>query len=215
MSLLKKMLSLSLISSLALFAKAEEIPSSIGKIAPTAETVTPLQPDATLPDVTLQTEEGKETTLKDALGDQPTIIVFYRGHWCPFCMMHLQGLQQAYGDITALGYKLIAIAPNTPEKLAETDEKLKMDYTLLSDTKMDAAKAFGIAFQVDDDTIEKYKGYKIDLVEASGETHNALPVPAIFIVDKAGLIRFTHADADYTKRLDNETLLKEAKAAIE
>ena len=38
-----------------------------------------------------------------------------------------------------------------------------------------------------DETIEKYKGYNIDLVDASGHDHLQLPVPAVFIIDASGI----------------------------
>lgn len=55
--------------------------------------------------------------------------------------------------------------------IAET----RSSYHRLSDRDAVAVKAFGIAFKVDDVTIEKYKTYKIDLDAASGNDRHILP----------------------------------------
>ena len=72
-------------------------------------------------------------------------------------------------------------------------------------------KKLGIAFKVSDETIEKYKGYKIDLEAASGHDHHLLPVPAVFLIGLDGTILWTYSDPDYTKRLNSSKLLQVAK----
>lgn len=81
-----------------------------------------------------------------------------------------------------------------------------LDYTLLSDARMGAAEAFGLAFRVPDEYYRQAKQYGIDLEEASGETHHALPVPAVYVIDADGVIRFAHSEPDYTQRLGNDEL---------
>ena len=76
---------------------------------------------------------------------------------------------------------------------------------------MNAARAFGIAFQVDEATLGEYKGYGIDLEEASGESHHLLPVPSVFLIDTDGVVRFVHYDPNYEERLENDALLEAAR----
>ncbi len=82
---------------------------------------------------------------------------------------------------------------------------------LLSDSRTDAARAYGIAFHVDDATVERYRGYGIDLEEASGETHHVLPVPSVFLIDAEGVVRWRYSNPDYRVRPDNESLLAAAR----
>jgi len=81
---------------------------------------------------------------------------------------------------------------------------------LVSDSAMNAAKAFGLAFTVDDETFERLKGFGIDIEADSGQNHRMLPVPGVFLVDESGEIPFAHHDPDYKERLSNEDLLKAA-----
>jgi len=107
--------------------------------------------------------------------------------------------------------KMVALSPDTVGNSKGNATKLKAPFPLLSDSDLAAAKAFGLAFQVDDATLAKYKGFGIDLEKASGLDHHALPVPAVYIVDKSGKITFAHSNPDYTKRLDAQSILVELK----
>jgi peroxiredoxin len=76
---------------------------------------------------------------------------------------------------------------------------------------MIASRAFGIAFRVDAKTIERYRGFGIDLEAASGESHFQLPVPSVFLVDTGGTVRFRYYNPDYKIRIDPQALLSAAK----
>ncbi len=180
-------------------------------VAPSAQEIQPLKAGDTAPLVKVRTVEGKSIALSKAADGQAAAVIFYRGGWCPFCNRHLKALREAVPELKKLGYKTLAIAPDLPAELAKTVKKQELEYTLLSDTKMAAAKAFGVAFQVDNATLNKYKGFGIDLEAASGETHHALPVPSVFLVGKRGKIQFVYTNANYKVRLDNQALLAAAK----
>ena len=62
--------------------------------------------------------------------------------------------------------------------------------------------------------IEKYKGYGIDLDDASGGNHHLLPIPAVFLVGTDGVIKFTYANPDYKVRMDPQVLLSTVKAEL-
>ncbi len=113
-----------------------------------------------------------------------------------------------------LGYQLIAISADRPEKLRESIEKQELHYVLLSDSSTAAAQAFGIAFRVDEKTLERYKQFGIDLEEASGEKHHILPVPAAFVAGTDGVIKFEYINPNYKIRINPELLLSAAKAAL-
>lgn len=84
---------------------------------------------------------------------------------------------------------------------------------MLSDSKMEAAKRFGIAYEVNAKTLKRLSGFGIDVEAASGEDHHLLPVPSVFIADKDGSIAFSYVNPDYRKRLDSEVLLAAARSA--
>jgi peroxiredoxin len=145
----------------------------------------------------------------------PVIIVFYRGGWCPYCAAHFMELRKAEDAVREMGYELLFISPDQPEKLAESLTQLDVDYTLLSDSDMEAAKAFGIAFKVDEATINRYREIGIDLADSSGREHGLLPVPALFIIGTNGVIRFQYVNPNYKVRISEALLVAAATAALE
>ncbi|MCA9176875.1 MAG: AhpC/TSA family protein [Planctomycetales bacterium] len=178
-------------------------------IAPEAKAAAPLETGDSIPDVTVHDAEGEKVSLRSLVKDGPTVIVFFRGSWCPICTRHFQDLIKIHPEVVKLGARMIAISPDTVENSAANTKKLKTPFPLYSDSNVAAASSFGLAFRVDDATIKKYKGFGIDLEKASGHVHHALPVPAVYIVDGAGKVLYAHSNPDYTKRLDGATILKE------
>ena len=172
----------------------------------------PLKVGDTIPDVTLRTEEDQSVSLRQLVSAKPTVLIFYRGGWCPFCNRHLQALAGIEDDLAKAGAQLLAISMDQPSKLKATPDRDKLHYRLLSDNEAVAAKAFGIAFKVDDATIEKYKTYGINLEAASGKDHHILPHPAVFVVSTNGVIRFAHVNPDYKVRLEPSKILEAARA---
>ncbi|MGR3218317.1 MAG: redoxin domain-containing protein [Candidatus Anammoxibacter sp.] len=128
--------------------------------------------------------------------------------------MQLGQLRTIETELVRLGYLVIAVSPDSPETLSEYVEQNEYNYILLSDSKLVAAKAFGVAFKLDDATVAKYRTFGIDVVEASGETHHMLPVPSVFIIDKDGIVRFVHVNPDYKVRLGTVELLKAARGVV-
>lgn len=63
--------------------------------AMSAEEVNPVLISSTIPDVSVKNTDGENLNLRDIVKDQPTIFVFYRGGWCPYCNSHLADLKKS------------------------------------------------------------------------------------------------------------------------
>jgi peroxiredoxin len=183
--------------------------------AKSADQVTPLLISSKIPDVSLKNLDGETVSLRDQVSEKPAILVFYRGGWCPYCSRHLSELQKIEDELYEIGYQLLAISPDRPEKLKAALEKNKLDYTLLSDSPMTATKAFGVAFKVDPKTVERYKSVGIDLEGDSGYDHHLLPAPAVYILNTEGIVKFNYVNPNYKERIDGDVLLAAAKAYYE
>jgi peroxiredoxin len=150
-------------------------------------------PESTLPDAF-----GNEVSLKTLLAEGPVVVSFYRGEWCPYCNIELRGLQEALPKMKELGAILIAISPEKPDHGMVASEKNKLSFPVLSDFGNKVARQFGIVFQLGVELREFSKNvFKNDIAVRNGEQSYELPVPATFVIDKAGVIRFARADADY------------------
>jgi len=178
----------------------------------TSLAASPLKTGDVIPDTTVEDESGATLKLRELVRQAPSVLIFYRGGWCPYCTRHLSSLMEIEDDLRSAGYQILAISPDQPSKLAETPDREKLKYRLLSDSDMKTARAFGIAFEVDATTLEKYDEYGIDLEAASGQSHHLLPHPAVYVVAPDGTIRFAHVNEDYKVRLEPEKILAAAKA---
>lgn len=189
----------------------ETMANEKNKTAKSAEDICPIKIGAEIPGAIIRTIEGKEVDIREVIKGQKSIIIFYRGGWCPYCNMHFNELQKVEDGLLKLGYKIIAVSMDSPENLRATLDKYNMKYELYSDSKANAVKEFGIAFKVDDDYINKLKSYGMDLEESSGETHHILPVPSVFIVDNKGIIQFEYVNPDYKVRIGGKLLFETAQ----
>jgi|AntRauTorckE6833_2_1112554.scaffolds.fasta_scaffold00051_8 peroxiredoxin len=180
-----------------------------------AEDVTPLLISSVIPDVELKDIDGNTVNLRNTVSQKPTILIFYRGGWCPYCSRHLSELQQIEDELYDIGYQIIAISPDRPEKLKTTLQKVELDYTLMSDSPMTATKAFGLAFKVDQETVDRYKTMGLDLEGDSGYDHHLLPAPAVYILNTEGIVKFNYVNPDYKERINGEVLLTAAEAYFE
>ena len=123
-------------------------------------------------------------------------------------------LRDADPRLRELGFTILAVSADAPEKLRAARETKGLEYTLLSDASQAAARAFGLAWQLDDAVVDRLRGVGIDVEAASGHDHHQLPVPAVFLVDSNRVIRFRSFDPDYKVRLPTELLLAEARALV-
>lgn len=173
-----------------------------------AEDVSPLLAGEQIPVLKLQNSSGEIFDLNKSVAETPTILVFYRGGWCPYCSKQLSGLQEIEQDLAKMGYQILAISTDSPESLTKTLGKEKLSYTLLSDADLNAAKRFGIAFKGP-------KSYDKFLPETSGGKNidKLLPVPSVFILSKKGNILFEYINPNITQRL-SAPLLKAAASAL-
>lgn len=169
----------------------------------------PLKAGARVPNSTLKTLEGKDISLLAALEKKPSVVIFYRGGWCPFCNAHLSELAKIESDIRKRGYQIIAISPDLPAELNKTLDKDHLTYKLFSDAKAEAMKAFGVGFRLDDETFTMYRDkYQLDLEKRSGQNHHILPVPSVFVVNEKGQITFAFSNPDYKVRMKAQDLLQ-------
>lgn len=184
-------------------------------IADSADEVHPLLVGQSVPAVNLWTGSGKPIAVSKLVAAKPTVLIFYRGGWCPFCNHQLAELQSIEAELTQLGYQILAVSPELPDKLKQMQSERNLSYQLLSDFRIEAARAFGLAFRVDNSITALVKTrYGADLQRFEGEQQANLPVPAVYIIDQQGVIQFSYINPNYQVRLHPELLLTAAKVAL-
>lgn len=196
-----------ILSFTSVFAHAEP-----HNIADNPDNVKPILNGQTVPNSTLYQLDEKAVKLHDIIKNKPTVIVFYRGGWCPYCNAQLAGLKEVESKIMDLGYQLIAISPDSPAKLKKQAFEIQQKIQLMSDTHFETIEDFGLGFFLDEKTSDIYRNkFGIEFVDLDGTSKVALPVPAIYIVDQKGLVHFQYVNPNFKVRLAPELLYQAAK----
>jgi peroxiredoxin len=160
------------------------------------------------PDFRGKDQHGTEIRLKDLLKEGKVVLVFYRGHWCPYCNKELSRFQDSLQLIKDKGATLVAVSPEIPENVAKTVEKTKAEYSILYDEKLKIMKAYDVEFELPENTLTRYRNAGLDIEKINGANGKFLPVPAVFIIDKESTVIYRFFEFDYKKRPSVKDLLE-------
>ena len=155
-----------------------------------AKRIEPVRNGEEAPDFTLEDLQGNPITLSSARGKTATVVVFYRGYWCPFCARQLAELRSLTKDNEQI--RLLAISVDDHETTKKFIEKISSDgngsvnYTMLSDPDHKVIDRYGLH----DST---YDGTKFD----------GIPHPAVYVIDKTGRVAWSKVEFDYKVRPSN------------
>lgn len=163
------------------------------------------------PDFKLKDQSGKVVSLKELRKKGNTVLIFYRGNWCPYCNRQLKGLQDSLALLTAKGAQLVAITPEANAGIDSTVAKTGATFPILYDEGGKLLEAYQVRFTVDDKTVNRYKMAGIDLLKNNNQKEAALPVPAVYIINKEGAITYRYFDENYRKRVSVKEILANLK----
>jgi len=162
----------------------------------------------TIPSFMLPNAEGHIVFSDDLLERGPLVVNFFRGNWCPYCRRTLEALETALPDITAAGGQLVALTPDTGSHLAATKRNHGLTYEVLSDVDGAVGLQFGVLFRAPDPYRELLAGRGVDLPARHGNEGWFIPMPATFVVDRTGIIRYAFVNADFTKRAEPDEIIE-------
>ena len=123
-------------------------------------------------------EKAPNIILKDTSGamfkllaqKKDTILVFYRGSWCPYCINQLKSIEtDVVKKLNPKTQQLVAISVDKNDVAAKMKRNFKFSFKIISDPMATSLKSYRIINKVSDELVEKYKNsYKIDIERDSG-----------------------------------------------
>lgn len=205
-----------LVTTFALSHTNRVVAAEYAALPASAEETTPLRTGDRAPAFTVRTVEDEPFEFDPDSLERPVILISFRGGWCPYCNMHLSELRTVIPELKENGIDVLFLSNDRPELLysslkMETQEDIDgLDYVILSDANISAAMALGTAFRTDKGLTDYLDGKERDYEGSSIGIHNALAVPAVYVVDQSGEIVFDFINPNYKVRLPADELLETA-----
>ena len=136
-----------------------------------------VQPGMAAPDFILTDQQGGSVRLSDHKGRHPVLLIFVRGDWCPGCHMMLRTYEKHHERFKARGVHVIAIGPDSVEVNRDMVQRIGVGYQLLSDSSQEISQRYGVV-------------YENPAIEALVDYAEGVPLPASFLVDIKGTVRY-------------------------
>lgn len=136
---------------------------------------------------------GKPRTLQQLAGRKGSVLMFFRSvAWCPYCKAQMIAMNDgAAAPLASRGYTLIGLSYDDPAVLAKFAAERKVGWPLLSDPQSKVIDGWQLR----------------DPAYPPGNRAHGVPRPAIYVIDKKGVIRARLMEDDYRKRPPVELVL--------
>ncbi|MDY6943817.1 MAG: redoxin domain-containing protein [Pseudomonadota bacterium] len=150
----------------------------------------------TLPDFSLQDDQGRPVVSKDFLG-RSTLFLFFRGNWCPLCMAQIKEIAADYQELHRRGVTVALVSPQSHEKTRALADRFEVPFRFLVDHDLSAAKRLGIVHENALPLGMELLGYEQDAVW-----------PTVVLTDPQGTIIFADQTDNYRVRPEPATFLE-------
>jgi len=169
------------------------------------------RPGEVMPPFMLPDEQGQLVTLSSLLDHGPVAVMFFRGHWCPYCRLNVRAVIQAEDRIRAMGARIVAIMPETQEFTGKFKIEAAAPFPVLTDLDNGYALSLNLAIWLDTE-IQGLLSYQ-DMAKFHGNDGWMLPIPAVFVVGRDGIVVARFVDPDFRKRMEIDDLLEALERA--
>lgn len=169
------------------------------------------RPGEEMPPFLLPDEKGRLVSLPSLLVQGPVAVMFFRGHWCPYCRLNMRAVIQAEARIKAMGAQIVAIMP----EIQAFTEQFKADshapFPMLTDLDNGYALSINLAIWLGAE-IQDLLSHQ-DMAKFHGNDGWMLPIPAVFVVGRDGIVKARFVDPDFRKRMEIDDLLEALEGA--
>ena len=158
---------------------------------------------------------GRTVASADLLALGPLVIKFFRGRWDPYCITELEAWRDLYPTLRSRGALFVAISPQTRRQNDFAVQQHLLPFPMLTDPGCALAEEFGLAHTVPVEARRYFRSILVNIPFAnSGLGYDTapdsawrLPLPALYLIDQTGTVRFAEAYADSKVRPEPADLL--------
>jgi peroxiredoxin len=164
------------------------------------------RPGDVMPPFVLPDETGRLFSLLSLLKQGPLAVMFFRGHWCPYCRLNVRAVIEAKDRITAAGGHVVAVMPETQAFARKFKSDSSAPFPVLTDLDNGYALSLNLAIWLGAE-IQKLLSPTYDMPAFHGNEGWVLPIPATFVVGRDGLVKARFVDPDFRKRMAIDDLI--------
>jgi peroxiredoxin len=169
------------------------------------------RPGDAMPPFLLPDESGRLVSLQSLLAQGPLAVMFFRGHWCPYCRLNVRAVIEATDRIRATGGQIVAIMPETQAFAAKFKTDSAAPFAVLTDLDNGYALSLNLAIWLGEE-IRALLSPMQDMPTFHGNDGWVLPIPATFVVGRDGTVRARFVDPDFRRRMAIDDLVAALKA---
>lgn len=169
------------------------------------------RPGDAMPPFMLPDEGGRLVALPALLARGPLAVMFFRGHWCPYCRLNVRAVVQSLDRIKAMGGQIVAIVPETQEYAGQLKAESGAPFPILTDLDNGYALSLNLAIWLGTE-IQSLLSHQ-DMARFQGNDGWMLPIPAVFVVGRDGIVKARFVDPDFRKRMEIDDLIEALESA--
>lgn len=169
------------------------------------------RPGEPMPAFVLPDETGRLVSLPSLLADGPLVVMFFRGHWCPYCRLSVRAAIEATDRIKSAGGRVVGIMPETQTFTARFKADCGVPFPLLTDLDNGYALSLNLAIWLGPD-IQQLLAYH-DMARFHGNDGWVLPIPATFVVGGDGTVKARFVDPDFRRRMAIDDMIAALRIA--
>lgn len=159
-----------------------------------------------MPAFLLPDETGRLVGLNQLLVEGPVVVIFHRGHWCPYCRLNIAAVAEIQDEVRPA--QLVTIAGERQAFTRMIKAEAGARFPLLTDAGNGYALSLNLAVWVDDTMSALIAAAGWDVPHFQGGDAWILPIPAVFVIDRDGIITARHVDPDYRRRMEPRDILR-------
>jgi peroxiredoxin len=138
------------------------------------------------PDFTLPSTSGQEVQLSSFRGRENVLVAFFPLAFTGVCTAEMCAFSEDYSRFEKAGTRVLPVSVDAVPSLKAFKEKERMSLDLLSDFHRTASRAYGVLLE-----------------------DKNLSQRAYFLVDKQGVLRWSHVESELGHRREDAELLEQ------